>query len=188
MSSKEKSEDLLVVDQERDLNPEEQEEKESLSKAIEVISDQIGAMDFIITSLLRSMAQYSTYSQLGGTELFKNLLDWQYRFNEQMSQAREVLKLLWEKQMDISMACVLEYASSKNPDDYLVVEDEEKVSTFHLQVKRNGKPDRNLCGAAWAALHQGHRGNKYKGPDKQKAIKKLKSIYEKEGWPLPNEK
>lgn len=72
--------------------------------------------------------------------------------------------------------------------DFLVVEDPKKPSTWHLQVKKNGKPDHRLMGAAWAALHQGYRGNKYDGPDKQKAIGKLKGLYKSEKLKLPTAK
>jgi hypothetical protein len=72
--------------------------------------------------------------------------------------------------------------------DYLVVEDPEKTSSWHLQVKKNGKPDHRLMGAAWAALHGGYRGNKYEGPKKAEALKKLKALYKSEGMPLPSEK
>jgi cation transport regulator ChaB len=72
--------------------------------------------------------------------------------------------------------------------DFLVVEDPKKSSTWHLQVKKNGKPDHRLMGAAWAALHKGYRGQKYAGPDKAKAIKKLKSLYKSEKMKLPTQK
>lgn len=71
-------------------------------------------------------------------------------------------------------------------DHYLVVEDPEKPSTWHLRVKDvNGKPDHRLMGAAWAALHEGYRGNRYEGPQKAEAIRKLKLLYEQEEMPLP---
>ncbi len=40
-------------------------------------------------------------------------------------------------------------------------------------------------GAAWAALHEGHRGNEYDGPGKSEAIAKLKKLYEREGMKPP---
>ena len=49
----------------------------------------------------------------------------------------------------------------------------------------NGNISHRLMGAAWAALHGGYRGNKYEGSDKDAAISKLKSLYEKEGLPTP---
>jgi hypothetical protein len=64
--------------------------------------------------------------------------------------------------------------------DFLVMGDPEKPSTWHLPVKRNGKPNHRLMGAAKAALTVGYRGNKYEGPDKQKAISKLKALYRSE--------
>lgn len=67
--------------------------------------------------------------------------------------------------------------------DFLVVEDASEPSTWHLQVKKHGKPDHGLMGAAKAALTSpgGHRGNKYGGPNKEEAIRKLKALYKAEG-------
>ena len=67
--------------------------------------------------------------------------------------------------------------------DFLVVEDPDKPSTWHLPVKVNGKPDHKLMAAARAALTApgGHRGKKYEGPDKAAALKKLKALYKSEG-------
>lgn len=73
--------------------------------------------------------------------------------------------------------------------DFLVVEDSEKVDTWHLPVKVNGEPNHNLMGAAKAALTSpgGHRGNVYKGSDKIEAVAKLKSLYKSENmeWVAP---
>jgi len=72
---------------------------------------------------------------------------------------------------------------------YLVVEDPEKTTTWHLRVKgTDGQPDHRLMGAAWAALHGGYRGNKYEGPNKDEAIAKLKRMYAAEGMNAPSEK
>ena len=61
---------------------------------------------------------------------------------------------------------------------YLVVEDKEKVTTWHLRIKDcSGQYDRRLVGAAWAATHDGYRGNVYQGPGKEAAIKELERIY-----------
>jgi hypothetical protein len=80
-------------------------------------------------------------------------------------------------------------ADKGTSSDYLVVEDPQKSSTWHLRVKRNGTPDHNLMGAAWAALHGGFRGNKYEGPKKAEALTKLKALYasEKIDTPAGNE-
>jgi len=75
-----------------------------------------------------------------------------------------------------------------DPGDYLVVEDRNAPSTWHLQVRKNGKVDHRLMGAAWAALHGGYRGNKYQGPNKGAALSKLRKLYEQEDMPLPSEK
>ena len=74
---------------------------------------------------------------------------------------------------------------------YLIVEDPEKSTTWHLRYKNlQGDIDHDLCGSSWAALTDpnGFRGNKYEGPGKQEAISKLKKIYADQGWNLPGEK
>ena len=82
----------------------------------------------------------------------------------------------------------METTKAGSPGDYLVVEDRTKPSTWHLQVRRNGKPDHGLMGGAWAALHGGYRGNKYAGPNKEQALSKLRALYAAEKMPLPTEK
>ena len=68
-----------------------------------------------------------------------------------------------------------------DPDDYLIVGDPDKKSTWRLPVSKNGVPDHRHMGAAWAALHSGFRGNVYTGPGKAEAVKKLRAMYEAEG-------
>lgn len=68
---------------------------------------------------------------------------------------------------------------------YLVSSKGEKHLPY---TKEDGKPDHRLMGAAWAALHDGFRGNKYAGPDKTGAIKRLKQVYAREGMETPSEK
>lgn len=71
---------------------------------------------------------------------------------------------------------------------YLVT---DKSGKGHLPVTgEDGKPNHRLMGAAWAALFnaKGYRGNKYEGPDKEKAKKKLKQLYAREGMDTPAEK
>lgn len=73
-------------------------------------------------------------------------------------------------------------------DAYLVVEDPERPSTWHLRYKdENGNVDRRLMGAAWAALTSNYRGNPYTGPQKEEALEKLKRLYKQHGWPTPDE-
>jgi len=69
--------------------------------------------------------------------------------------------------------------------DFLVAVDPESPDTWHLQIKKRGKVDRRLMGAAKAALTSpgGHRGQKYEGPDKSAAIAKLKALYKSEEMP-----
>lgn len=72
---------------------------------------------------------------------------------------------------------------------YLVVEDPEKTTTWHLRVKNAaGDVDHGLMGAAWAALHEGYRGNKYEGEGKAGALKKLTSLYKSEKMDIPGKK
>lgn len=71
--------------------------------------------------------------------------------------------------------------------DFLVAEDPNKVGTWHLPVMVKGKPDHTLMGAAWAALMNpnGYRGNKYEGPEKKAAVRKLKALYKAEKMEMP---
>ena len=89
---------------------------------------------------------------------------------------------------ELNAAVTTEKEPTHNAGDYLIVEDPKEVSKWHLQVKVNGKPDHGLMGAAWAALHSGHRGNVYEGPGKQEAIGKLRKLYESENMTVPGEK
>jgi phage head maturation protease len=75
---------------------------------------------------------------------------------------------------------------AQSRDAYLVAEG-DNPSDWHLPVKKGSGYDRGLCGAAWAALHKGYRGNKYEGPNKGEAIAKLKRIYKSQGWDLPDD-
>lgn len=69
---------------------------------------------------------------------------------------------------------------------YLVVEDPEKVTTWHLRVRDvDGNLDHRLMGAAWAALHGGYRGNVYEGPGKAEALRKLAALYAGEDMETP---
>lgn len=68
---------------------------------------------------------------------------------------------------------------------YLVESNGEKHLPY---TDEDGKPNHRLMGAAWAALHGGYRGNKYEGPNKEEAKKKLKQIYAREGMDTPSEK
>jgi hypothetical protein len=54
-------------------------------------------------------------------------------------------------------------------------------------TESDGSPNHRLMGAAWAALHGGYRGKKYEGPDKSKAIAKLKAVYKSEQMDTPAE-
>lgn len=71
---------------------------------------------------------------------------------------------------------------------YLITEKPDVVGTWHLRYRdAEGKVDPRLLGACHAALLSpgGYRGNRYAGPDKQKAISRLKALYKQAGldWP-----
>jgi hypothetical protein len=85
------------------------------------------------------------------------------------------------------MAKMKKEADGEHPaGHYLVVGDPEEPSTWHLRVRGpDGKPDHGLMGAAHAALHEGFRGNRYEGPDKEQALAKLKALYAAEKMPWP---
>jgi len=103
---------------------------------------------------------------------------------------RVPLSDLIEAYRQMSEATMKTVDGKKYPaSDFLVVEDAQKPSTWHLQVKRNGKPDHGLMGGAWAALMApgGHRGNKYAGPGKSAAIGKLRALYKSEDMETPGQ-
>jgi len=81
--------------------------------------------------------------------------------------------------------------AEKDKDDstrmYLIVDENGEG---HLKVRNSpeGPLDHGLMGGAWAALHGGYRGKKYEGPDKEKAIAKLKRLYAEENMPLPSDR
>lgn len=104
-----------------------------------------------------------------------------HRQVEARRRAAEKRRRARRKTMDVAL-------KAGSPGDYLVVEDPQKPSTWHLQVRTNGKPDHHLMGAAWAALHGGYRGNTYQGPNKTEAISKLRALYRSEKMPVPGEK
>jgi len=85
------------------------------------------------------------------------------------------------------MAATKKEADGEHPaTHYLVVEDPEQPSTWHLRVKdAGGNLDHGLMRAAWAALHEGYRGKKYEGPNKEEAIRKVKALYKEENLDLP---
>ncbi len=72
---------------------------------------------------------------------------------------------------------------------FLVAEDPEDPSTWHLRVKdEHGKLDHRLMGAAAAALGPaGYRGNRYEGPQADAARAKLRALYKQEKMPYPGE-
>ena len=100
---------------------------------------------------------------------------------------------MWDKAQE-GKAADMKAVTKKEADGehpashYLVVEDPEKPTTWHLRVKgTDGRPDHRLMGAAWAALHGGYRGNRYEGPGKEEAIRKLRALYEREDMEPPGE-
>lgn len=104
-------------------------------------------------------------------------------------EARTQMRALYANEGKEDKAPMKTEADGEHPaSHYLVVEDPEKVNTWHLRVRgMDGKPDHRLMGGAWAALHGGYRGNVYEGPGKQEAIRKLRAMYEAEDMPMPDE-
>lgn len=87
------------------------------------------------------------------------------------------MKMIFSFPVEKETPMKMEADGKKHPaSDYLVVEDPKLPSTWHLPVY-----DAQHCAAAHAALLSpgGSRGNKYAGPDKEKAISKLKTAYAK---------
>lgn len=181
----------------------------AFSKKLEELFNILNTMAYVLDSVQQKLVM-SPKPPAGSDEL-QTLLDWQSNFNQEMKKIRDLIVEEQDKMDEIEdemddedmddedmddedmdddmpmMSSTDESAASNNPDDYLVVEDREKPSTWHLQVKRDGKPDHNLMGGAWAALHGGYRGNKYQGPKKREALRKLKTLYKKEKMTLPSE-
>lgn len=89
----------------------------------------------------------------------------------------------WEvgPQRKRAMAMKRTFATGKG--GYLVTDSD---GTQHLPTTDDGKVSHTLMGAAWAALHGGYRGNEYEGPNKAKAIAKLKALYAREGMKTPS--
>jgi 2'-5' RNA ligase len=97
--------------------------------------------------------------------------------------------LAWgDERYDYPLGTKVATKAAGSPGDYLIALDPQKSSTWHLQVKRGGKPDHGLMGSAWAALHSGFRGNVYQGPQKGAALAKLKKLYQSEGVDIPKTK
>jgi hypothetical protein len=93
----------------------------------------------------------------------------------------------WGSEVETMAVTKSEADGQHPPSHYLVVEDSERPSTWHLRVRdADGSVNHNLMGAAWAALHGGYRGNKYEGPGKEAALAKLKALYRAEGMELPD--
>ncbi len=59
------------------------------------------------------------------------------------------------------------------------------VPPDHLPTEEDGHRSHRLMGDAWAALHAGFRGQRYRGPDADMAREKLRAMYAEEGMPVP---
>ena len=105
-------------------------------------------------------------------------------------EAQAQLRALYASEPEATKAVRKKEADGEHPaSHYLIVEDPEAPSTWHLRVRdMDGVPDHRLMGAAWAALHEGYRGNRYEGPDKEEAIAKLRRLYKREGLDPPGSK
>jgi len=150
------------------------------------LADKYRALVIILNSVLEKIGTNPYMISEDPSKVSEFIIEWQKGIKDEINKLGDLLIKEQKKQtMDSSVG--IEEARSNNPDDYLVVEDKKKSTTWHLQVKVDGKPDHRLMGAAWAALHGGYRGNKYEGPNKQEAIKKLKALYKSEKMTTPGE-
>jgi hypothetical protein len=146
---------------------------------------------FVLESVLQRLGNQPFILTMDKSKFPEYVLEWQRGMLTDLNRLKDLI-ITQEKQSGPTESQVEDEAGEKaarstDPKDFLVVEDPKKPTTFHLQVKRNGKPDHNLMGGAWAALHAGFRGNKYEGPKKAEALRKLKVLYKKEGMPVPSE-
>jgi len=138
----------------------------------------------IIDSLQAKLKDFE--SELGDLE---DMIQWASYADQEQEEEPERKTLPWATpaaEVDMAEKTMKTVGGEKFPaSDFLVVESPENPSTWHLQVKRNGTPDHDLMGGAKAALTApgGHRGNKYEGPNKQKAISDLKALYKAEEMP-----
>ena len=74
------------------------------------------------------------------------------------------------------------------PRDFLIAENKDEIATWHLPVRENGTPVRELAATAWAALFSpdGYRGKKYDGSGVELAKADLRALFEAENWSIPN--
>jgi len=105
-------------------------------------------------------------------------------------QAEAQLRALYASEPEAAKAVRKKEADGEHPaSHYLVVEDPDAPSTWHLRIRdADGVLDHRLMGAAWAALHEGYRGSRYEGPGKEEAIAKLRRLYKREGLEPPGDK
>jgi hypothetical protein len=118
-----------------------------------------------------------------------------FEARKRMAENAGVKNVLWIDESETSVELAVKVFKKVNDaekakmkdghpsSDFLVVEDANDTATWHMPVY-----DAEHMGAAWAALHEGFRGNKYEGPNKSEAIKKLTAMYKKMGKPTPGEK
>jgi len=122
-------------------------------------------------------------------DIFSQVDDGEYGEDEWLDELEDIDIEIEEKADLVSKAVTKREGGCEHPmSHYLIHEDPEKVTTWHLRYKDcSGKIDRRLLGAAWAALTApgGHRGNKYEGPGKQEAIAKLKKLRKAQGMEEP---
>jgi hypothetical protein len=169
----------------------------SLSDQIADLHNSVLGLSFVSDCIINGLRDYQLNPPRPGSDGMNRVLEFTSGLNNHIQSLTEAIDS-FQIQMDsfndsnlpseAVAALDTVVLASKKPSDYLVVEDRTKPSTWHLPVKKNGKPDHHLMGAAWAALHGGYRGNKYDGPKKQEAISKLKALYKREKLPLPSEK
>jgi hypothetical protein len=105
-------------------------------------------------------------------EAEKRLKQVEYFKSHPKESSMQKPRFITDEHVKTAIAAIIE-------EKFLVV---DKDGTGHLPVD-----DARHMGAAWAALHGGYRGQKYEGPDKSKAIAKLKALYKSRGLDTPSE-
>lgn len=132
-----------------------------------------------ISAPLEVAAHFDKLNLSSAPEWVKN------RVNPMEIKSEAEAKSLLDKIRNLFPSILANFAAAATPQaevKYLVPDGKHLPYTGD-----DGKPDHHLMGAAWAALHGGYRGNKYDGPDKDKAIEKLKGIYKSEGMETPKD-
>jgi hypothetical protein len=166
--------------------PKTLEEKKTLRHFKEEYKDPKKAKEVYFA--LRNKSPKFDRSQGGGYSSKKSLAKWWVERLEKLpvlSVKSRVLQRLKFQDPELNWWLQRIQAVKAGHEGYLIT---DKEGNKHLPTHSGGKPNHRLMGGAWAALHEGYRGNKYEGPNKSQAISKLAKLYEREGLKPPTSK